>query len=168
MHKDMSNMKETYFGYYRSPIGLIEVAGTSTALRSLDFVERHRDGYASNGMMQRVVEQIEEYFNGTRSEFDLAIDPQGTDFQKAVWRQLMRIPFGATASYGYIARAIGNPKAVRAVGGANGRNPIAIVVPCHRIIGSDGSMTGYGSGIWRKEWLLKHEAGTLEGAGHKS
>ncbi len=156
-------MKEMCFGYYQSPIGLIEIAGTSGAIHSLDFVERQRENYASNGMMKGVVQQIREYFNGTRSEFDLAIDPQGTAFQKAVWRQLLRIPFGETASYGDIARAIGNPKAVRAVGGANGRNPISIVVPCHRIIGSDGSLTGYGGGLWRKEWLLKHEGGAFGG-----
>jgi methylated-DNA-[protein]-cysteine S-methyltransferase len=156
-------MNALCFGYYQSPIGLIEIAGTSRAVVALDFVERYRDHYASSGIMQGAVQQIEEYFNGTRLEFDLAIDPQGTDFQKAVWRQLLRIPFGQTASYGDIARAIGNPKAVRAVGGANGRNPISLVVPCHRIIGSDGSLTGYAGGLWRKEWLLKHEGVALEG-----
>jgi methylated-DNA-[protein]-cysteine S-methyltransferase len=163
MRNDLSKMKEMYFGYYQSPIGLIEIAWSSGAVRSIDFVEKYRDDYASNGMAQGVVRQIEGYFNGTRTEFDVALDPQGTDFQKAVWRQLLRIPFGRTASYGDIARAIGKPKAVRAVGGANARNPISLVVPCHRIIGSDGSLTGYGGGLWRKEWLLKHEGGTWEG-----
>ncbi len=156
-------MKEMYFGYYQSPIGLVEIGGTSGAIHSLDFVERRRENVASNGMMEGVIQQIDQYFKGTRSEFDLAIDPQGTDFQKAVWRQLLRIPFGRTASYGDIARAIGNPKAVRAVGAANGRNPISLVVPCHRIIGSDGSLTGYGGGLWRKEWLLKLEGIPFEG-----
>lgn len=150
-------MQANFFEYHNSPIGLLEISGTPHGIRSLHFVERRRNGYTSNEVVDQAVRQIEEYFDGTRRGFDMAIDPQGTEFQKAVWRQLLEIPYGRTASYGDVARAMGNPKAVRAVGGANSRNPIAIVVPCHRVIGSDGSMTGYGSGIWRKEWLLKHE-----------
>ena len=150
-------MEKVCFGYYESSIGLIEVTGTSDAVRSLNFVERRRERASSNGLVENVVRQLKEYFEGDRREFDAPIDPQGTAFQKTVWRRLLEVPYGQTASYRDIARAVGNPKAVRAVGGANGRNPIAIIVPCHRIIGSDGSMTGYGSGIWRKEWLLEHE-----------
>jgi len=117
-----------------------------------------RDGFCSTGVVDQAVQEIEEYFTGKRQQFEVPLDLQGTPFQRAVWKELLKIPYGGTVSYGEIARAIGNPKAVRAVGGANHRNPAAIVVPCHRVIGSDGSMTGYGSGIWRKEWLLKHES----------
>jgi len=161
-------MEKICFGYYESSIGLIEVSGTSEAVRSVDFVEQQRETSNSNTMVENVVRQIQEYFEGNLREFDAPIDPQGTAFQKAVWRRLLEVPYGRTASYGDIARAVGNPKAVRAVGGANGRNPIAIIVPCHRIIGSDGSMTEYGSGIWRKEWLLKHEGWSFGGVGHKA
>ena len=153
---------ELYFGYYKSPIGLMEISGTSDGIRSLNFVEQHRDEYCSNALVDDCVRQTEEYFSGSRQKFAVPLDLQGTVFQKSVWLQLLKIPYGNTASYGDIARAIGNPKAVRAVGGANHRNPIALIVPCHRVIGSDGSMTGYGSGIWRKEWLLKHESKRLE------
>jgi methylated-DNA-[protein]-cysteine S-methyltransferase len=150
-------MPMIFFGYHESPIGLIEVGCTSDAVRSLNFVERQRETSTSNAVVEKAVRQIKEYFAGDRREFDVPVDAQGTPFQKAVWRRLLEIPYGRTASYRDIARSLGNPKAVRAVGGANGRNPIAIIVPCHRIIGSDGSLTGYGSGIWRKEWLLEHE-----------
>lgn len=161
-------MQTTYFGYYQSPLGWIEVGGNSRAIQSLNFAEEQREGFSSNLMVEKAVRQIREYFEGKRREFDVVIDPQGTPFQKAVWRQLLKVPYGRTASYGDIARSVGNPRAVRAVGGANGRNPIAIIVPCHRIIGSDGSMTGYGSGIWRKEWLLDHEGRTSQGQGQKA
>ncbi len=161
-------MEKIYFGYYESPIGLIEVSGTSEAVRSVDFVERRRETFSSNALVENAVGEIREYFERNRRKFDAPLDPQGTPFQKAVWRRLLEVPYGRTASYGEIARAVGNPKAVRAVGGANGRNPIAIIVPCHRIIGSDGSMTGYGSGIWRKEWLLEHEGGARRGVRHRA
>lgn len=154
--------QELFFGYYQSPIGLIEISGTADAIRSLNFVEAPHEGCHSNNVVDHAVKEIEEYFNGNRREFEVPLELQGTAFQKAVWRQLLKIPYGSTSSYGEIARAIGNPKAVRAVGGANHRNPISLIIPCHRVIGSDGSMTGYGSGIWRKEWLLKHESNTLK------
>ena len=101
--------------------------------------------------------QVEEYFQGTRQRFSLDLDLRGTEFEQDVWRKLLEIPFGETRSYGDIATALGNIKAVRAVGRANGRNTIAIVVPCHRVIGSDRSLTGYAGGLWRKQWLLNHE-----------
>jgi len=107
------------------------------------------------------VKQIDEYFKGNRSKFLLNLDPAGTKFQRSVWRQLEKIPFGEVVSYGQIAEAIGNPRACRAVGNANGKNPISIIIPCHRVIGSDGRLTGYGGGLWRKEWLIKHERGRL-------
>ena len=149
---------ERYFGYYQSPIGLVEVGGASDAITSLNFVEVRRKKLSPNPIVEKALQQVSEYFLGTRREFDLRIAIQGTDFQQSVWQQLLTVPYGHTASYQNIANAVDKPRAVRAVGAANGRNPISIVVPCHRVIGSDGSLTGYGGGLWRKEWLLKHES----------
>jgi methylated-DNA-[protein]-cysteine S-methyltransferase len=101
--------------------------------------------------------QLREYFAGTRTTFDLPLAPEGTPFQKLVWDQLLEIPYGVTRSYGEVARAIGRPAASRAVGAANGKNPIAIIIPCHRVIGADGTLTGYGGGMPTKQWLLEHE-----------
>ena len=140
-----------------SPIGLIEVSGTSDAIVSCLFVDQRRRDAVSNPVVDLAIRQLEEYLAGDRRAFDVPIALQGTDFQKQVWQQLLTVPFGQTASYRDIATAIGNPQAVRAVGAANGQNPISIIVPCHRIVGSDGSLVGYGGGLWRKEWLLKHE-----------
>ncbi len=106
-----------------------------------------------------VAAQLEEYFAGTRTDFDVPIDLEGTPFQREVWRALQEIPHGETTSYGELARRIGRPAAVRAVGAANGRNPVSIIVPCHRVIGSDGKLVGYGWGVERKVWLLDHERG---------
>jgi methylated-DNA-[protein]-cysteine S-methyltransferase len=103
------------------------------------------------------VHQLDEYFARQRKSFDLKLDLRGTDFQKRVWRELLEIPFGKTVSYLDVAVALGDKKSIRAVGHANGQNPIVVIVPCHRVIGSDGSLTGYGGGLWRKEWLLNFE-----------
>jgi methylated-DNA-[protein]-cysteine S-methyltransferase len=112
-------------------------------------------------ILMRAVEQLNEYFAGKRTAFDLPLDPKGTEFQKKVWMALRGIPFGQTASYGQIAKRIGMPTASRAVGAANGRNPLPIIVPCHRVIGANGTLTGFGGGLDRKEWLLKHEQANL-------
>jgi methylated-DNA-[protein]-cysteine S-methyltransferase len=101
--------------------------------------------------------QLEEYFDGRRRVFEVPLAPNGTDFQRSVWTALMQIPFGTTISYGELARRLGKEAAIRAVGAANGRNPIPVIVPCHRVIGSDGSLTGFGGGLPRKKWLLQHE-----------
>jgi len=111
----------------------------------------------SSRVLARAAKQLDEYFAGKRREFDLPIAPRGTGFQQRVWRALCAIPFGATRSYGELARAIGRPAASRAVGAANGKNPIAIIVPCHRVIGANGTLTGYGGGLPTKSWLLAHE-----------
>jgi O-6-methylguanine DNA methyltransferase len=111
-------------------------------------------GFAPN---RAAIAQVLEYLEGKRRAFELALDLRGTPFQRAVWATLLAIPYGETRTYADVARAIGHPRAVRAVGAANGANPIALVVPCHRVIGSDGSLTGYGGGIDRKRWLLRHE-----------
>ena len=150
--------EKTALANYKSPIGVIEVAGTERGILSLDFADGAK---AQAGpvapVLAECLKQIDEYFRGRRKEFALALDLRGTDFQKAVWRELLKVPFGKTTTYGSIARALGNGQAMRAVGGANHRNPVSIVVPCHRVVGADGSLTGYGGGLWRKEWLLAHE-----------
>jgi methylated-DNA-[protein]-cysteine S-methyltransferase len=150
-------MSPVYFDYYDSPIGLIEIAGTSTAVIALNFVEERCREVASHCLVAEAVRQIDEYFDGKRREFEIEMALEGTDFQQQVWRQLGTVSYGCVASYQDIAKGVGRPTAVRAVGAANGRNPIAIMVPCHRIIGKNGHLVGYGSGLWRKEWLLKHE-----------
>lgn len=108
------------------------------------------------------VSQLEEYFAGSRQNFDFPINPQGTEFQKRVWDALLEIPFGTTTSYQALSIKLGDVKAIRAVASANGKNPLWIVVPCHRVIGSDGSLTGYAGGLWRKKWLLEHETPPIQ------
>ena len=151
-----------YTTYYKSPLGPVKIVGNQDSIVFLDFVEEERPGDADLPFCLKAgVKQIDEYFKGNRSKFLLNLDPAGTKFQRSVWRQLEKIPFGEVVSYGQIAEAIGNPRACRAVGNANGKNPISIIIPCHRVIGSDGRLTGYGGGLWRKEWLIKHERGRL-------
>lgn len=108
-------------------------------------------------VFMEVVSQLNDYFEGNRKEFDFKMNPQGTDFQKKVWNELLKVSYGKTASYQEITNSLGDPKAIRAVANANGKNPLWIVIPCHRIISSDGSLTGYAGGLWRKKWLLEHE-----------
>jgi methylated-DNA-[protein]-cysteine S-methyltransferase len=149
---------QRFNAYYPSPIGPVEVSGTSEGIVSVSFVKKRRpDDRNLPGCVKEGIRQLDEYFGGKRKSFSLKLLPQGTPFQKLVWRQLEKIPYGKLVSYGDVARAIGHPHAYRAVGGANNKNPIAIIVPCHRVIGSDGKLVGYGSGLWRKEWLLNHE-----------
>jgi methylated-DNA-[protein]-cysteine S-methyltransferase len=144
--------------YYFSPIGTIEIIGAEPGITALRFSRRRPGrGERPHSFLEEAVAQIDEYFRGRRKEFSLNLNLQGTDFQKQVWRELLRIPYGRTTSYGEVAAALGRPKSARAVGQANHRNPIAIVIPCHRIIGGDGRLVGYGGGLWRKEWLLAHE-----------
>lgn len=116
------------------------------------------------GVLAEACAQLHEYFAGTRTAFALPLAPAGTPFQQRVWDALARLPYGETASYAAVARALGDPGAVRAVGAANGRNPLAVVVPCHRVVGADGSLTGYAGGLDRKRWLLRHEAAVRERA----
>lgn len=149
---------EGFKAYYLSPLGPIEISGTGKGILSVGFVtKRHTDDRNLPECVKEGIRQLDEYFRGTRKKFSLTLLPQGTPFQKLVWQQLRRIPYGQTVSYGDVARAIGKPQAFRAVGGANNKNPIGIIIPCHRVIGSDDKLVGYGSGVWRKEWLLNHE-----------
>lgn len=155
-------MSEEYRAYYRSPIDWIRITGTEEGITSLHFVEEEEAnaGEIPAGL-QECLRQLDEYFQGQRRTFSLKLLPRGTEFQQRVWTQLLKVPYGSTASYRDIALALGDADAVRAVGSANGKNPIAIIIPCHRIIGSGGKLIGYGGGVWRKEWLLRHERGVL-------
>lgn len=113
-------------------------------------------------VLKDAVQQLTEYFEGKRNTFDFLLNPQGTDFQKKVWKALLEIPFGKTTSYQELSIKLGDVKAIRAVASANGKNPLWVVVPCHRVIGSDGSLTGYAGGLWRKKWLLEHETPPIQ------
>lgn len=149
---------KTYKKYIDTPIGLLEVCASKEAILAVGFVEQKEiENEAVPQVLVDACKQLSEYFSGERQDFDLPLSPVGTDFQQQVWDALLRVPFGRTSTYKKQSQALGNPKAIRAVGTANGRNPIAVIIPCHRIIGSDGSLTGYASGLSRKEWLLKHE-----------
>jgi methylated-DNA-[protein]-cysteine S-methyltransferase len=157
------------FCYVDSPIGRLMLTSDGTALTGL-YMNLYRnkpsklpglgDDWIQNATIDPLpaaARQLKEYFAGKRREFDLPLRMQGTEFQQRVWRELTKIPFGETRSYGQLAKRLNNPNGSRAVGLANGRNPIAIIVPCHRVIGADGSLTGFGGGLDRKEWLLTHE-----------
>ena len=144
-----------------TPLGWIEIAASSECVTRISFVEEPAPRTSSGPMVKTAITQLHEFFAGTRTEFSLPLAPNGTSFEKEVWNELTAIPFGRTCSYLDIANRLNNPGAIRAVGRANGANPIAIVIPCHRVIGSDGSLTGYGGGLWRKRWLLDHEARTV-------
>jgi methylated-DNA-[protein]-cysteine S-methyltransferase len=149
---------QNFLEYIQSPVGWIEICADASTVTAVTFVtQKGRRPTQSNPIARQASYQLQEYFAGRRRRFRLPLAPSGSEFQKKVWTALCNVPFGRTAAYRDIAAAVGNPKAVRAVGAANGRNPIAIIVPCHRVIGSNGHLTGYGSGLWRKEWLLKHE-----------
>ncbi|MDR3706002.1 MAG: methylated-DNA--[protein]-cysteine S-methyltransferase [Paludibacteraceae bacterium] len=144
--------------HYHSPIGLLQLQGTESHISHVQFVDAATAVDNTNWKLgQEAKKQLEEYFAGKRKDFDLPLQPVGTNFQQAVWMALRQIPFGHTVSYGDIAQAIGNPKAARAIGQANNRNPIAIIVPCHRVIGRNGKLTGYAGGLDKKEFLLKLE-----------
>ncbi|GGO66424.1 methylated-DNA--[protein]-cysteine S-methyltransferase [Bowmanella pacifica] len=143
--------------YLQSPIGLVEISAVTQGIRAIKFVEKRGFEAQQTPLLNLATEQLAGYFDGQRQVFDLPLAAQGTSFQQQVWNALLSIPFGQTASYLDIARKIGNPAAVRAVGAANGKNPLSVVVPCHRIIGSNGTLTGYAGGLERKAWLLQHE-----------
>ncbi|HEX8724746.1 MAG TPA: methylated-DNA--[protein]-cysteine S-methyltransferase [Gemmatimonadaceae bacterium] len=158
-----------------SPVGNLTLAAGAHGLAAVYF-ERHAHGpdaheraawlpddggNPESGILARARDQLTAYFAGERTTFDLPLSPAGTPFQLRVWAELRRMAFGATRSYGELALALGSPGAARAVGAANGRNPISIVVPCHRVVGANGSLTGFGGGIERKRWLLAHEAAVL-------
>ena len=143
-----------------TPMGTLRLWSDGQSLTAIDFREENASGETRPDLpvLQQAVAELREYFAGTREEFTVALAPTGTPFQQRVWSELLRIPFGTTISYGELARRIGQPTASRAVGLANGQNPLPIIVPCHRVIGSTGKLTGYGGGIENKRWLLQHES----------
>ena len=154
---------DAFTAYYESPIGTIEIVGTDAGVSGLNFVDikeektaRRPKGRPPVPVAEALV-QLDGYFRGDRRAFSVKLDLRGTDFQKMVWSKLARIEYGRTTTYGALAAAVGRPAATRAVGGANHSNPVSIIVPCHRVVGHDGRLTGYGGGLWRKEWLLRHE-----------
>jgi methylated-DNA-[protein]-cysteine S-methyltransferase len=148
--------------YMESPVGLLEVRCTEGGLRCMNFVEEKKFEENPNVHNALVIKQLTEYFAGQRKEFDLPFDLEGTDFQKRVWQELRTIPFGKTRSYMAQSKALGDVKAIRAVASANGQNKIAIIIPCHRVIGSDGSLTGFAGGLHRKKWLLEFETPPIQ------
>jgi methylated-DNA-[protein]-cysteine S-methyltransferase len=149
-----------------SPIGPLRIVGNEQGILAVDFLDANaaRSDVQTSipACLQACVEQLDAYFQGTLRAFSVSLLPHGTPFEQRVWAELLKIPYGETRSYGNIAVALGDPKTVRAVGRANGRNPIAILIPCHRVIGSHGDLTGYGGGLWRKEWLLAHEGHAVQ------
>ena len=153
---------------YNSPLGKILITYDETYILGLCFDDESNKEqsaeheYHPGTVISQCIAQLDEYFGGTRLTFNIATNPRGTDFQKSVWTALCTIRCGKTASYGQIAAQIGSPRAARAVGMANNKNPIYIIIPCHRVVGANGKLVGYGGGLWRKEWLLEHEAKTYK------
>ncbi len=150
-------MSNKYYGYYNSPIGVLEIITSDDAIISAMFVEEKKDKTEESQALKNAIKQFDEYFKGERKDFDIKYETKGTEFQMKVWDGLMKIPYGVTWSYKEMAIEIGNIKATRAVGNANSKNIISIIIPCHRVIGSDKSLTGYAGGLNRKKWLLEHE-----------
>jgi methylated-DNA-[protein]-cysteine S-methyltransferase len=154
---------DVYTACYESPIGTIEIQGTEAGVSGLNFVDIKEEKTARRlkgappGPVAEALTQLDGYFRGGRKEFTVKLDLGGTPFQKRVWAKLLQVGFGRTTTYKALAIAVGNPASTRAVGGANHSNPVSIIVPCHRVVGSDGRLTGYGGGLWRKDWLLRHE-----------
>lgn len=146
-----------YTDYMESPLGLIECKASEKGITQLIFCGDQKNEIKASEVTDCCKQQLAEYFDGQRMDFDVKLDAQGTDFQKEVWRCLSDITFGKTKTYQDIAKMVNRPKGSQAVGGANGRNPISIIVPCHRVIGKNGSLTGYAGGLERKLWLLAHE-----------
>ncbi len=148
---------------FESKIGKIKIIGSDTGIEEISL--KNTEGVSTSEIPNCLLEgqkQLQEYFKGERKDFDLKLNPKGTDFQNRVWAELVKIPFGQTTSYLKLSEKLGDVKAIRAVGGANGKNKIAIVIPCHRVIGSDGKLVGYAGGLWRKQWLLDHEKASFQ------
>ncbi len=150
---------DTLTTYYQSPLGLLQISGTKQYISKVHFVEEQHamQPTQSNTMLQQCTEELGEYFNGQRLAFDIPLYQQGTEFQTKVWNALLNINFGQTISYMTLAKRLGDPKCIRAAASTNGKNSIAIIVPCHRVIGSNQTLVGYAGGLWRKQWLLEHE-----------
>jgi methylated-DNA-[protein]-cysteine S-methyltransferase len=163
----IKNMSEV-IATYHSPVGLLTVKATDKSVSAVLFAKTGSNQPSENTaaetnnhdhpLIKKCCEQLQEYFDGKRKQFDLPLEQQGTPFQQKVWNELLRIDYGKTISYLELSKRTGNVKAIRAMGTTNGKNQIAIIVPCHRVIGSNGDLTGYAGELWRKRWLLEHEA----------
>ena len=142
----------------KTPLGYIEISGAINGISKIQILTDPAEiTTVLPDELKSAVAQLQDYFNGKRTKFSFKMNPVGTEFQQRVWQELLNIPFGKTCSYLELSKKLGDVKAIRAVASANGKNPLWIVVPCHRVIGSDGSLTGYAGGLWRKKWLLEHE-----------
>lgn len=168
----MATTLEIATTYYKSPLGLLRIGGTASYISEISFIDALDETAASTQqvltgpvppMVIQCIEQLIQYFQGQRRVFDFPVSQTGTDFQQRVWTELSSIPFGKTLSYLEMSRRLGDTKAIRAAAAANGRNQVAIVVPCHRVIGSKRDLVGYAGGLWRKKWLLDHETKILYG-----
>lgn len=156
-----------FVDYLDTPLGLFELMASDKGIRQAIFCgdktsSEQKVAVKPNEVTTLCKQQLTEYFSGTRKDFSVPLDPKGTSFQQSVWISLSKIPFGEIRSYGDIAKALNNPKASQAVGGANGRNPITLIVPCHRVLSGNGALTGYAGGIERKLWLLNHEGASIK------
>lgn len=151
--------------YLNTPAGILKIEGDARGIVAISFVDTAaQNTKVLSANTQLAVVELEEYFSKKREAFSFNFQPSGTDFQKRVWNALLTIPYGKTVTYQHMANTLGDPKVIRAAASANGKNPIAIVIPCHRVIGSDGSLTGYAGGLHRKKWLLAHESPVTQGS----
>ncbi len=148
--------------YIKTPLGTATITGDENGISAISILNEGPISPKIPTVLKEPIKQLYDYFAGKRTGFDFKINPQGTEFQQKVWQELLQIPYGKTVSYMDITKKLGDVKAIRAVASANGKNPLWIVVPCHRVIGTDGSLTGYAGGLWRKKWLLEHENPTAQ------
>lgn len=148
--------------YIKSPLGIATIIGDENGISVISVSEEGEISKVIPIVLKEAVSQLNDYFDGKRTDFSFKLNPSGTEFQQKVWKGLLEIPFGKTMSYLELSKKLGDVKAIRAVASANGKNPLWIVVPCHRVIGTDGSLTGYAGGLWRKKWLLEHENPTTQ------
>ena len=143
--------------FIKTPLGIAKIVGDEEGISIISIISEGELSITIPNELQEAVSQLQDYFSGKRNYFSFKLNPKGTDFQQKVWQELLKIPFGKTISYLDLAKKLGDVKVIRAAASANGKNPLWIVVPCHRVIGTDGSLTGYAGGLWRKKWLLEHE-----------
>jgi len=161
---------EIVSAYYPSPVGILRISSKGNCISEVHFWDKPPDvhveyqaAFPLPAVLQQCIDELIEYFNGTRRAFTVPVQQEGTGFQKSVWNELLNIPYGKTISYLELAKRLGDPKAIRAAASTNGKNNIAIIVPCHRVIGSNNDLVGYGGGLWRKRWLLQMEAKHMYG-----
>lgn len=143
--------------YIKTPIGIAKIMGDENGISVISVSDEGQTSTIIPIVLKEAISQLNDYFEGKRNDFTFKLNPSGTEFQQKVWKELLEIPFGKKMSYLELSKKLGDVKAIRAVASANGKNPLWIVVPCHRVIGTDGSLTGYAGGLWRKKWLLEHE-----------